>query len=246
MLPGQMVIVSARPSVGKSSFLENVAFSVAEQNHKVLFASAEMDAESLSVRTLSRLTGLNLADKTPESDEELEIYNRCLERIHNSGFHIYDKGGMNINELEAQLKKEHFDVVCIDYLQLVNPAHSYRAVYEKVTYTSQELKALAVKYKTTFLIASQLSRGNSDQPSLDRLRDSGQIEQDADVVISLWTKNEEQVDMVLGQEVRKTKVYIDILKNRNGFTIGNTPEREYYLWFQKNRTQFSEPINRSN
>lgn len=233
MREGQFIIVASRPSIGKSSFLENIAFFNAEKGFKVLFITAEMDAESIATRILTRLSGVDLWKKKPTTPEEIVAYDEAVKRLENSKLFLYDKGMMNIDDIETQIKKEKFDLVCVDYLSLVEPTKKYRSIYEKVTYASQQLKALAVEYKITMIVASQYSRlADKSQPSLSDLRDSGGIEQDADIVISLWAKRDDE-------EVNgMSKVYLDILKNRNGYTFGNTDNKEYFLWLKKEKTEF--------
>ncbi len=236
--PGQLILVASRPSVGKSSMLENIAFNLAEQNHKILFASAEMDAESLGLRTLSRLSGIDLfrlQDIDSLSTAQQENYARALDRLNSSGLSLYDLGAMPLPQLDQLLEKEKFDAVFLDYLSLVEPARRYRSIYEKVTYASQEIKAMAVRHKIPFVVASQYNRvAANQQPTLADLRDSGQVEQDSDVVISLWVN----AKSFSGDSGDRTKVFIDLLKNRNGYCFGNSQEKEYYLWFDKKRTQF--------
>ena len=233
---GQMIIVGSRPSVGKTSFLENIAFHLAEKGKNVLFASAEMDAESLGLRTLSRLSGIDLfrlRDPSLLSGILSERYNEAIDRYSSSKMLIYDLGAMPLPQLDSLLEKELVDIVFLDYLSLVEPGKKYRGTYEKVTFASQEIKRMAVKHKVPFIVASQYNRVAANiQPKMSDLRDSGQVEQDADVVISLWTKGEE----ING----RTKVYIDLLKNRNGYTFANNPNKEYYLWFEKARTTFHD------
>jgi replicative DNA helicase len=233
MREGQFIIVASRPSIGKSSFLENIALFNAEKGFKTLFASAEMDAESLTTRILTRLSGIDLWKKKPTTPEELVAYDNATTKLKDAAFFLYDKGLMNVTDLESQIKKEQFDLVCVDYLSLVEPNAKYRSIYEKVTYASQQLKALAVEYKLTMAVASQYNRlADKTQPSLADLRDSGGIEQDADIVISLWTKQEDS------EENGLTKVYMDVLKNRNGYTFINSATKEYFLWLKKEKTEF--------
>jgi replicative DNA helicase len=236
---GQFVIVASRPSVGKTSFLENVAFFNAEKGFKVLFASAEMDTESLLTRILTRLSRVNLWKETPKEGQELVQYSEALKRLGDSSFFLYDKGLMSTEDLEEQIKKEKFDMVCIDYLSLVDPRKPHRSIYEKVTYASQELKMIAVEYKVAMVVASQYNRlADKSQPTLADLRDSGGIEQDADIVISLFVDKE---DKLSADDSSLTKVKVDILKNRNGYTVGNSENKEYFLWFKKELTEFYDP-----
>lgn len=238
MKRSQYIIVAARPSVGKTSFLENTAWhSAYSQKKKTLFASAEMDTFSLTTRIMSRLTRIDLFRQKPKTEEEQARFAEATDKLSKSSLFFYEEGAMNTANIERQLKKEKFKLVCIDYLSLIEPVKRYRSLYEKVTFASGELKALAIKYKTVFLVASQYNRlAEGSQPTLANLRESGAVEQDADLVISLWRDREKET----GGSVEK--VFVDLLKNRNGWTFTNGKEKEYYLWFNKPRTEFAEPI----
>lgn len=237
--PGQYVIVAARPSVGKSAFLENCAFWAAERGARVLFASAEMDAESIGTRIMTRLTGIDLFRRKPQGEEELAKHSRALDRLNrlSKQFEVFQQGPMRTGDLEKEIKGEKYDLVCVDYLSLFEPNHDYRSLYEKTTFVSAELKALANKYQAAFLVASQYNRLAANvQPDLSNLRESGALEQDADIVISLW---KEKADAASGDAV---KIRLDLLKNRNGWTFSNSSHKEYFLWFVPKRTQFSDPL----
>jgi len=229
---GEFAIVAGRTTVGKSSMLENVATHNAFNGKKVLLAIAEMGTESIGRRILSRITGIPLSQRKPTEDERKEL-DEALDKIASSGLHIYDQGMMRTTELEEQIRKEPFDLICVDYLQLFEPGKKYRSQYERVTYASAELKGLAVKFNIPFLVAAQFNRqAEGKQPTLAQLRDSGALEQDADMVISLWAREDEP--MVDG----KRPVYVDLLKNRNGWCLINSEVETHRLWFDGARTQF--------
>ncbi len=109
-------------------------------------------------------------------------------------------------------------------------------MYERITNVSGELKAMATKYNLPFICASQFSRkAEGNQPNLADLKESGALEQDADVVISLWRHKEDDEFNI--QEHLST-VRIDLLKNRNGWTFINTDSKIYSIMFKKDEFRF--------
>ncbi len=133
-----------------------------------------------------------------------------------------------VEQLKTHLDKNAaYDVVFVDYLQQLHTRSGGKGEFELVTSVTRQLDAMSKMFHLPFVVASQFSRAaEGQQPSMASLRSSGQIEQAADVIISLWSKPEEQTDPT------RAKVYMDILKNRNGYTVINGA-REYALWFDK-------------
>jgi len=143
--------------------------------------------------------------------------------------------------LENALKqhRDGLDMVFVDYLQQLFPGRRTMGEFETVTAVTRELDAMSMKYGLPFVVASQFSRNaEGQQPSMADLRSSGQIEQAADVIISLWTKAEEATNP------NRAKVYFDVLKNRNGFTLHNTAGRQYALMLDKPCFTFREITTR--
>lgn len=115
-------------------------------------------------------------------------------------------------------------------------------MYERITDVSAELKKMATKFNIPFICASQFSRKAAGlQPKLSDLKESGALEQDADVVISLWKDNR---DDGLTNDLVTDKIYIDLLKNRNGYTYYNNPDggHEYAMMFKKDEYKFKEGV----
>ncbi len=222
--PDELVIVAGRPGTGKTAWLLQFAWSLAAQGKRVLFATAEMSAQSLMQRLCSHIAKQNLF--TLVTDEQREAHNEALERFGQTAFSILEL--TEVEQLEAHLRaNQRYDVVFIDYLQQLHTRASGKGEYELITAITRQLDAMSMKFHLPFIVASQFSRAaEGQQPGMATLRGSGAIEQAADVIISLWSKPEEQTDPT------RAKVYLDILKNRNGYTVINGA-REYALWFDK-------------
>ncbi len=191
---GQLIILGARPSIGKSSLAMNLVESIAiHQREPSVFFSMEMEAEELGERLVSAQAGIDGA-RIQEYDftgEEFAAITSAMGRISNAPIYIYDRGGLAFEFFRAKLRKmavDHKIRLCIvDYLQLFDlPTNENRAI--EIGNITKGLKSLAKELKMTIVCLSQLNRDlekDNRRPRLSDLRDSGGIEQDADKVILL-------------------------------------------------------------
>lgn len=231
MRRGDMIIIGARQGMGKSAFLQNQAMHTVETGKRVLFVSAEMGSDALA----GRWATIKSKQQVLRFDGVVEMTaaTRAMAEMSEWGDQLITAEMTSVAAIESQLKKAPFDLVCVDYLQKmtgINPKP--RSEYERVSEISRILDNLCQKYQVPMMVAAQFNRkAEGMQPSIADLRDSGQIEADADMVISLWQKNQDK--NISGHE----KVYFDILKNRNGFTLHNSSDdptgKEFSLWFDK-------------
>lgn len=224
---GELIVFGARPSMGKSAFLFQVASHVAERGN-VLIYSLEMDAESIKARMLAAKTGLGLQKilKGEVPEAKLKAANAELSKLK---YHIDDRSGLDIKTLITSTlefhKKAPIDLLIIDYLQLVKSGNR-SSRNEEVGDVSLELKQLAKRIKAPVLVAAQLNRkclergqsamarGKSPdyRPEAGDLRESGNIEQDADGILFL-SRHE-----VLAPGYRAGEADIGVAKQRNGPT----------------------------
>ena len=195
---GQYIIVAGRPSVGKSAFLQYLGLKNAEKGKKVLFVSAEMSEEMI----ISRIMMTYGPETIP------------------STFNILIAGDTGTIEAEINKKARDFDLILVDYIQLLKSKGRIKDLYERVTEISGDLKTMATKFSLPFICASQFSRAaEGNQPNMAHLKESGALEQDADVVISLW---KDKKDSDFSDDKTISKVRLDLLKNRNGWTFTNS------------------------
>lgn len=188
--PGELVIVAARPSMGKTAFALNIAQSASRTSYVIIF-SLEMETESLLNRMISSSCMIKMNDiqsGTLTDDQFVRIMKRTSE-LGKRNLYIDDKSTM-LSDIKALCRKQKLqkglDVIVIDYLQLIRTTMKANQREQEVSYISKELKSLAKELNITVIALSQLSRApearNDHRPMLSDLRESGSIEQDADII----------------------------------------------------------------
>lgn len=238
--PSDLIILAARPSVGKTSLALDIARNAAVKHDvSVGIFSLEMSSEQLIDRMLAAESHVDSwkirtgAVKNP--DDFAEIRN-ALERLSKAPIFIDDKPGNNILSMRAtarRLKRERgIGLIVVDYLQLMSPvgAKASDSLVQQVTEISRSLKSLARELNVPVLALSQLSRAveqRGGKPRLSDLRDSGSIEQDADVVMFIHRDDKRNPETD-----RPNIAEILIEKHRNG------PTGKVDLYFDEKRTSF--------
>jgi replicative DNA helicase len=233
--PGEMFVLAARPSIGKTSFALNLLHKVAlEQKVPVAFFSLEMTGEQLIRRMLcteAKVSESSFYDNSFRPTDMQKI-TQAVQALSEMKFFIDPTPGITISELRSKarrLKQQHdIQLIAIDYLQIMHGSQSARQEnrQQEVAEISGGIKQLAKELNVPILILAQLNReiekgvGASAQPRLSHLRESGSIEQDADVVAFLHRDRDEAKDGANSEEINKhgvdTKLIIE--KNRNGQT----------------------------
>ena len=219
-----LVLVGARPGMGKTSFALNIATNVAKQTKKaVCIFSLEMSADQLVNRVLSSEALVNsytlrTGELAPEDWENLA---RAAGELAGCDILIDDTSGMTVTAMKAKLRRvKNLGMVVIDYLGLMTgDKHTDNRVQE-VSEISRSLKIMAKELMVPVICCAQLSRGpesrTDKKPMLSDLRDSGAIEQDADTVIFLYRSEYYNTDDAAGQDTSIAEVII--AKNRHGST----------------------------
>lgn len=222
----ELIILGARPSVGKTAFALGITANVCLKNHFVDFFSLEMSDKSLLTRMICSIGNINSMKiknaNTRFNDDDWDSYRKAQGIVSNlkNNLSIYDKSKVNVQEIRSKVKqsirrfpdKRH--LVVIDYLTLVQGS-GRRERHLEVGEISRNLKRMARDLKVPVLLLSQLSRGveqrQDKKPMLSDLRDSGEIEQDADKI--LFLHREDYYDK---ETENKNIVEIITSKNRNG------------------------------
>ncbi len=194
---GSLVIIGARPSMGKTSLMMNMVLSALNDDRGVAVFSLEMSAEQLALRALSGLTSINMHDLESGrlDDDQWENLAKCFDDISQKKLFFYDKSYLGINQVRLQLRKlksqhKELGIAFIDYLQLMSGSKATKERHEQIAEISRELKTLARELEIPIIALVQLNRSleNRDdkRPILSDIKDSGGIEQDADIVLFLY------------------------------------------------------------
>ena len=247
---GEMIVLAARPSMGKTSLAMNICENVAlgvggdETPKPVAIFSCEMSQESLVMRMLCARAKLNMRSILKRMVRENDAMRRLTEAataLNNAPIYVDDTAGLDVMDLRARARrmKKRFGIrlIMIDYLQLLNSRErADQGRQLETAHISSNIKAMAKELGVPVIVLSQLSRApeqrdSSGKPKLSDLRDSGSIEQDADVVLLLRRPCKNSKDKEYGD---KTLAYVDVAKNRNG------PTGEVKLNFFDQFTQFTD------
>lgn len=235
--PADLIILAARPSMGKTSFALDIARRAAlYHNVPVGLFSLEMSAQQLVDRMLasdSRVDLWRLRTGKGLTEEDLDAIRDGMARLATAPLYIDDEPSMSILKMRSsarRLKMQHgLGLIIVDYLQLITPPKSYDSLVTQVSEISRSLKGLARELNVPILALSQLSRAveaRGGRPRLSDLRDSGAIEQDADVVMFIHREKEED------QAGRSNNAEILIEKHRNG------PTGKVDLYFDAEKATF--------
>lgn len=229
--PTDLVIVGARPSTGKTAFSLQLAINSALSGSAAMFFSLEMGAEALVQRVESNVSDVMLKDiRRPAliSNELWEKYTASEKKLSGLPVFIDDTAGLNISEFRAKAKKFHkkygVKLFIIDYLQLMQGDGTAYNREGEISSISRALKKVAKELNVTVVALSQLNRVSArtgdNVPKMSDLRESGAIEQDADIIILMHRPEEKEIAQIrkdTGHDLTN-KVRIDIAKHRNGET----------------------------
>lgn len=240
----KLYILGARPRVGKSALAQQIAENVA-QNKNVLFISLEMKTEQYTKRSIFRRTGLNndvLTNGAISTDDAMKRVAKVSEGLSKLKLFIDDNPDCTLTSIEKNInqiidKQGSCDLVIVDYLQLMKSNNrKIHDRFEIVSNNSRGFKRLANKYNIPIVLLAQLSRQleqrSDKRPILSDLRDSGDIEQDADVVMFLYRD-----ELYTTNPMSRGKAELIIAKNREG-TCRMIP-----MLFNGSKTQFLEGSN---
>lgn len=222
---GDLIILAARPSMGKTAFALSLAMNCCKKGGVVDVFSLEMPKKQLAKRILSSLSRIDGAKwKNPYrlfTEEDQAKANTALNTYHQWNFQIHDPSQKTVSGLRAQIQKTRREfpdedyLVVIDYLQLIAVSRKYDRHDLAIASITKELKQIARQYEVPIILLSQLSRGVEQRmdkrPKMSDLRDSGSIEQDADLIMLLYR------DEYYNKDNTENKyIEIDIAKHRNG------------------------------
>ena len=192
--PGDYVVIAARPSMGKTAIMLTITENTVKQDKSVMVFSLEMTNEKLMNRMLSSLTKIPLSRlKTGKiTPDEWELISKCAAVISNQKIYFDDKAGLTVNEIRSKAKKIKsqygLDLIVLDYIGKIEGKGENRT--QELSKISNKLKDLGKELKIPIIVLSQLSRAcearTDHRPILSDLRESGAIEQDADITMFLY------------------------------------------------------------
>ena len=240
----ELIIIAGRPSMGKTSLGMNIAEHVAmNEEGCVMVFSLEMSAESLTARMLGTRSGVSMKNvySGTLSEQQLEKLTRMGDELSKSNLLIDDAGNITPPEIRAKCRRAQQEyrnkggvsLVIIDYIQLMQMPGRNDSRVNELSDISRSLKHLAKELKCPVIVLSQLNRNvdarENKRPRMSDLRDSGAIEQDADLIYMLYRqwpyKNEEEY---------KNVAEVNLVKHRNG------PIEQVLLSFEESNTRFAE------
>lgn len=221
-----LILVGARPGMGKTSFALNIATNVAQSTKKkVCVFSLEMSAEQLVTRILSSeaLVDSHELRSGKLSHDSWEKIAEASSRLACCDILIDDTSGLSVTEMKAKLRRvDGLGLVIVDYLQLMQSDRRIDNRVQEVAEISRSLKIMAKELSVPIICCAQLSRGpesrTDKKPMLADLRDSGAIEQDADVVMFLYRNEYYKTDATPGENNTGNIAEVIIAKNRHGST----------------------------
>lgn len=229
-----LIILAARPAVGKTSFALNIAHNVALKDHKVAIFSLEMSREQLASRILSDESNIDshsLRTGELSADDWVKLA-QAADTLSRCGIYIDDTPGVTTAEIKSRCRRiRGLELIVIDYLQLMSTGSKIDNRVQEISQITRNLKIMAKSLDLPVLVLSQLSRSveqrTTHRPMLSDLRESGSIEQDADIVMFLSRDTDEQ------QEEAVNTVICTVAKNRHGSTD------EIELMWDGEHTRFS-------
>ncbi len=224
MQKSDFIILGARPSFGKTSLALDIARHAGLQGHKVGIFSLEMSSEQIIDRLISAQSQIplwRLRTGRIHDETEFQMIQQALNELSETKIFIEDTASpsiMHVRSMARKLQLEHgLDLLIVDYIQLIQPRFASNSMVQQMTEISRSLKSLARELNVPVLALSQLSRAVEQRemkiPRLSDLRESGSLEQDADVVMFLYRKDRDRLNV---PEEEQNIVEIIIAKHRNG------------------------------
>lgn len=225
MKPGELIVLGARPGMGKSSFAMNVAVNVARYTGAVAFFSLEMSQEQLLQRSAMAIATVSKQDVLSRDERKAKALVEAGELLSGLPLYISDRSSVTVENIRAYclrvMRTAPLKLIVVDYLQLLTSSRRTDTREREVAEQTRALKILSREMGCPVLLLSQLSRATDGVPQLKNLRESGAIEQDADVVLFI---SEDEDDL--------RNALVTIAKNRSG------PTGSVVLAFEKQFCRF--------
>lgn len=219
---GDVIVIGARPAVGKSALVTQITSNIAKQGKKVGFYNLEMQEKQVYERFIVSQSGISLTRlKRAVSylGDEKERFDKANEALESRQNIVISTGSKTVSEIRTEVRHMGYDVLIIDYLQLVKSDTSYKGSrYAEVGAISKAIKALSMELNIPIIALSQLNRVSemreTKEPTMAELREAGDIEQDASTIILLWNvdndnKNQKGCKVEKHRQGKTGKVYME-------------------------------------
>ena len=231
---GDVIVLAARPGVGKSAIVTQMIGQMADRGKNVAYFNLEMNENQVYERFISRIAELELVRVRRANrflnDEEAK-FAKANEKLMNYNITV-STGSKTVGEIKNIARNQKFDILVIDYLQLIKSERKFSNRASEVGEISKAIKALAMELKVPIILLSQLNRTSehteNKEPEISELRESGDIEQDASIIILLWN---------LSKDSHKAKG-LKIGKNRQGELgkLGYEFDGEHMMFRERHET----------
>jgi replicative DNA helicase len=246
--PNELIIIAARPAMGKTAFAVNLAINMAESSKKpIAFFNLEMAASELVTRMIANVGQLDLTKLSSgrlQNNDWVKV-SSAISRLGDTKIMIDDTPGLSISEIRAKARRlsseSGLGAIIVDYLQLISGGARYAGNrQQEVSEISRSLKMLAKELEVPVIALAQLSRSvesrDDKRPILSDLRESGSIEQDADIVAFLYREDYYSKEVSIDENTSKSEFIIR--KHRSG------PNKTVDLVFKRNTSTFVNYINK--
>lgn len=253
----KLIFCAARPAVGKTALMEQIAESAALQGHRALVVSAEMDAADIIQRSICGRANASMyrfIDGSMSPEEKQAVYDQLLKMVALDDNLLFDdEPNINMRRISAMLRYQQsigkpVDLLLIDYVQLLGSDENVENRTQELARISKALVQIKKKFQIPIFVLAQISREaeKEDEPSMRHLKECGQLEQDADAVLLLWLHKKELEAEVLEPKRPSRIVNWKLDKNRGGWT--NRGGRldsgvcHHPLVFLKEKARFEEDL----
>ena len=245
---GDMIVLGARPGVGKSAFVTQMALNFSRQGKRVGFFNLEMQDDQVYERFVSSLSGIGLTRLQRAEcylgDEE-ERFRKANEYLSRQEI-VISTGSKSVSQIRSESRYMDYDVIIIDYIQLIRADVRYQSRASEVGAVSKAIKALAMELKVPVIALSQLNRVSemkqTKEPTMAELREAGDIEQDASIIILMWNLTEDRKKKGLKVDKNRQGEYGKMALRFNGnlmqFEETEEPMEEPSGWSKTRTTPF--------
>lgn len=239
---GEYAILAARPSIGKSALAMDIAWNAATTGSPSLFVSLEMSNQQISQRQFAKQSDVSMyrmRTATMSDSDSLSMVRAC-EKTKEIPLYVWQASGATIGRIEsrirAEIAKKNIKLVIIDYLGLIKGQDSRQSIYERVTQISGELARMAKQLNVALLVLCQLGRAaEGEVPTINQLRDSGAIEQDADIILLLHRekRDSKEAKLLLEKQRNGTISQLELQFDGKRFADSFIEAQKFHGDFQK-------------